>query len=138
LSWKPVLISSYIYREIFKYLLSKGLNVNETGHIGFSNKRKNSLISNVIGAASLHGRSQLLKYLIQNFPKLDINFKTIEKLDYKGKSPLVKEFNGYNPIFLSVTQGDKGHTEAVKALIDAKADSLAVDQNDNTLLHIAS
>ena len=41
--------------EIFTTLLTHGCRVNETGYIGLSKKRKNQVISNVVGAAAYNG-----------------------------------------------------------------------------------
>ena len=52
--------------DAFKFLLQKGLQINEDGFVCFSRKRKNQVISNVIGAAAYHGHSKLVKQLMKS------------------------------------------------------------------------
>jgi hypothetical protein len=45
----------------FETLLKKGCRTGETGFIGFSRKRKNQVVSNIVGAAAFNGSSKILK-----------------------------------------------------------------------------
>ena len=49
--------------EMFKFFQDTA-SVNETGHIGLSKKKKNSIISNVFGAACYYGHIDLIKNLL--------------------------------------------------------------------------
>jgi len=51
--------------EIFKYFLDNS-NINITGHIGLSKKKRNSIISNVFGAACFYGNIEMVKNLLIN------------------------------------------------------------------------
>jgi hypothetical protein len=44
--------------------LDAGCKITDVGYIGFSKKRRNQVLSNVIGAAAFHGKNELLKYLL--------------------------------------------------------------------------
>ena len=69
--------------EIFKYLMENGFGnnlKNITGHIGLTKKQKNSLISNVIGAAAYHGKFKLLEYIMNNYSKkVDLSYLSLER-----------------------------------------------------------
>ena len=45
-------------------LLKRGAKINEVGYIGFSRKRKNQVISNVLGAAAYNGKADILKHAL--------------------------------------------------------------------------
>mmetsp|Transcript_108136 Transcript_108136/g.149430 ORF Transcript_108136/g.149430 Transcript_108136/m.149430 type:complete len:136 (-) Transcript_108136:1689-2096(-) len=47
--------------DVFQTLLKNGANIFDTGHICLSRKKKNSVESNVIGAASFYGNIKILK-----------------------------------------------------------------------------
>ena len=57
----------------FNYLIDAGCKITDLGHICLSKKRKNSVLSNVIGAAAYHGKNEMLKYLLTQ-PQLRGNF----------------------------------------------------------------
>jgi len=46
--------------DIFNVLVEAGANIWEVGHIGFSRKRKNSIIGTSLAAAAYHGHYKLL------------------------------------------------------------------------------
>ncbi len=51
--------------ECYETLISSGCKESDTGFIGFSRKRKNQVISNVIGAAAFHGSNKVLKHILK-------------------------------------------------------------------------
>lgn len=52
--------------EMLKLFYSKDNNINVVGHIGLSKKKKNSIISNVFGAACFYGNIEIAKKLIED------------------------------------------------------------------------
>lgn len=62
-------------------LAKRGANIHDNGYIGLSKKRKNQVISNVIGAAAYHGANELLKALLvkQKTSYFNINYPASEK-----------------------------------------------------------
>lgn len=125
--------------EIVNILLKKGAKANEQGYIGFSKKRKNQVISNVLGAAAYNGRAEVLKsFLGKQFASIVyINFPATEKQDFSQKGTMTKEFTGYTPLMLSVAGGGQ-NIECTKLLVSKGADVTVKDQFGNTLLHIAA
>jgi ankyrin repeat protein len=120
-------------------LLKKGCKANEQGYIGFSRKRKNQVISNVLGAAAYSGKADILKnFLGKQFSGLlSVNHLASEKLDFTQKSTLTKEFTGYTPLMLAVAGGGQ-NIECIRILVANKADLSIVDPLGNTILHIAA
>lgn len=51
--------------DIFHFVKEKGANLATTGHICLSKKQKNSVISNILGAAAYYGRSDLTDYILK-------------------------------------------------------------------------
>jgi hypothetical protein len=51
--------------NIFHYVKEKGANLNISSHICLSKKQKNSVISNILGAAAYYGRSDLTDYILK-------------------------------------------------------------------------
>ncbi|CDW79057.1 ankyrin repeat domain-containing [Stylonychia lemnae] len=125
--------------DVFNILLKKGCKITEQGYIGLSKKRKNQVISNVIGAAAYNGRAEILKNLVGKHHSglLFVDHPSTEKLDFTQKGTLTKEFTGYTPLMLAVAGGGQ-NLECVKLLIQAKADTGILDPLGNTILHIAA
>ena len=128
--------------ELFKYLVDKGFfDYQSVGHIALSKKQKNSVITNVIGAAAYYGREEMLKYLLKNYDrKLDVNIKASEKKGKKKHSTLIREYTGFNPLFLAIA-GDISQDKSIaimKILDEAKININDLDFRDNNILHIAS
>lgn len=119
--------------------MKKGCKVTDQGYIGLSKKRKNQVISNVIGAAAYNGSSEILKNLVGKGSTglLNINFPAVEKQDFSQKGTFTKEFTGFTPLMLAVAAGGQ-NIECVKTLINARADTSIVDTLGNTVLHIAA
>jgi len=108
------------------------------GHIGFSPKKKNSIISNIWGAAAFCGQHDLLKTLYRVYgDSIDFELKTEEKKGTPGSGSLQKELTGATPLMLAVAAGDS-NIDIVKWLIeDANADTSAKNWQGDTILHIA-
>ena len=54
--------------DLFKYFQeSTKSNINVAGHIGLSKKKKNSIISNVFGAACFYGHFDFIKNLLSQY-----------------------------------------------------------------------
>ena len=70
--------------DVCSVLLKKGCKITDQGYIGLSRKRKNQVISNVIGAAAFNGRTEVLKNALgkQFYGMLNINHPATEKLDF--------------------------------------------------------
>ena len=121
---------------MISYLLEKDQSFKLVGHIGYSPKKKNSVISNVVGAAAYHGAQSVLDFAF-SLKSEDINFehKTVEKKGATGT--LQKEMTGCTPLMLAVVAGD-GNLERTKWLFEtAKCNPSATDWQGNTALHLA-
>lgn len=118
-------------------MLEKGHSLNCTGHIGYSKKKQNSIISNIIGAAAFHGSQCVLKWLHSTYASsLDYEFPSQEKKGL-GCGSFIRELTGSTPLMLAVIAGDF-NIETVKWMIEsAKCNPLAIDLFDNSLLHYA-
>lgn len=150
----PLLILSAIGGsiEIFDYILKKGGDITQVGHIGLSPKRKNSIVSNVIGAASYYKRPYILSYLLDlkiikeantkengsSINYLSLNYKSIEKKIKLKSVSFQKELTGYTPIMLCVVNSKDNNKslQSIKALMN-KVETKVVDFENNNLLHLS-
>lgn len=123
--------------HVFETLIKHGSKANDEGFIGFSSKRKNQIISNVVGAAAFHNSSSILRHVIKKKSVYQIEFKAKEALDFAQKGPLKKEYDGYTPLLLAVAGGGQ-NAECIRILISNKADLTASDAVNNSVLHIAA
>ena len=71
---------------VFKYLIDAGCKYTELGHICLSKKRKNSVLSNVIGAAAYHGKNEMLKYLLSQ-PQLRGSYIEVPSSEVQDLKP---------------------------------------------------
>ncbi len=113
----PFIIQAAVWGDLktFKLVEANCLDTNETGHVLLSKKRKNSVISNVIGAAAHAGNASVLKYLLTR--AFNVNLEAIEKTDpHSGKSAFQKEMIGYTPVMLAIVGGDK-NADVIKLLL---------------------
>ena len=139
----PLLIQAAIGGdiEILKYLISKGFkDIDNVGHIALSKKQKNSVVSNVIGAAAYYGKTAMLEYLLKTYErKVDINLKAIEKKGKKKHMSLTKEYSGFNAVTLAIAgdANDETTIEVMKILDGYKVNE-DVDFKENNMLHIAA
>lgn len=127
--------------DIFKFLVDRGANLNAIGHICLSRKNKNSVISNVLGAACFYGRVNLVHFILEKYPKVDLNFKTSEKKGKTKQFSLNKEFSDYTLAHLSISSeisDDDSIIEILKLLKKYNAELTLQDFNKNNILHLAS
>jgi len=69
----------------FEAILKHGGSLSDTGFICLSKKRKNMVISNVVGAAAYFGKTKLLSYLIKKVAKDYFDVEAIEQPDKHAK-----------------------------------------------------
>jgi len=64
----PYIIQACVSGNIPVYdaLIKAGLSHGHVGHICLSKKRKNTVISNVIGATAYWGKTELLKHILKD------------------------------------------------------------------------
>jgi hypothetical protein len=129
--------------DIYKYLLDRGVNSTNLGHIGLSRKLKNSVISNVIGASAFYGRINLLHYILEktaSSTRLDINQKSSEKKSKTKQFSLQKEFVDFTPVHLAMANdliSEDDSIEVMKLLNRYRCDMNALDWNKNNILHLS-
>jgi ankyrin repeat protein len=102
------------YATIVELLLKKNADVRATDHSG----------DTVLLCAARYGRSQLVKLLLNEPYRADIEARTAGATDRKG----------YTPLMMAV---HSGHIETVKLLLDKGARREVVDDAGNPLLYIA-
>ncbi len=117
-----------------------GVSLRERGHIGFSPKKKNSIISSILGALAYNGHSSAMKWYTMS-PKyhgeIDFEFKATERKVLAGSGSMVKEVTGYTPLMLAVVSGD-ANIDIVKHLIEFSGCRADVsDSRGNTLIHLS-
>ena len=123
---------------MLEYLVSKGHSLKTLGHIGFSPKKKNSIVSHVWGAAAYNGQLSLLKSLYRVYgTEIDIELKSDEKKGLIGGVTLQKEVFGFTPLMLAVVAGGQ-NVDVVRWMIeDAECNTSVKDWQESTLLHLA-
>lgn len=121
-----------------QYLLSRGHSLKSKGHIGYSQKKKNSVVSNVWGAAAFNGRLDLLRSLYDlHRAETDFELKAEEKRGIATTGTFQKEVSGATPLMLAIIAGDQ-NLETVKWLIEeVECKTNVTDWQDNTILHLA-
>jgi hypothetical protein len=127
--------------DIFKFLVDRGANLQTSGHICLSRKNKNSVISNVLGAASFYGRVNLVHFILEKYSKVDVNFKASEKKGKAKQFSLNKEFTDFTPAHLAISSeisDDDSILEILKLLRNYRAELTLQDINKNNILHLAS
>jgi hypothetical protein len=65
--------------ETFKLVLENGGSLGDCGIIGLTKKRKNQIISNVIGAAAYYGKNVVLKHAANRLGKDYLDLPAIEQ-----------------------------------------------------------
>lgn len=120
-------------------VMRAGAGLTDSGCVCLSRKRKNIVVSNVIGAAAWNGSTKILKRLLKMMPEGGIDLAAIETADKHAKVPIpyVKEFARYTPIQLAAAGSGK-NLECVKLLLQAGANYACKDDAENNLLHVAS
>lgn len=131
--------------ETIECVLEHGGAIADRGFITLSKKKKNQVVSNVIGCAAFHGRKKLLEHVLRRVDKSYLEFKAVETQDTQY-TPLTesihdkkfeREFNKFTPLMLCVVNGDQ-NLDCVKVLLNNGADFNAKDDCGNNLLHIAA
>ena len=104
-------------------VLRAGGGIQEKGFICFSKKKKNLVISNVIGAAAHAGKTKLLEHLLQKLSSQAANFEASEEQDRTTAkdTKFVNEMVKYTPLMLAVAKGDE-NLDCVKLLLKFKVD----------------
>ena len=102
----------------FETLLKNGCRLGETGFIGFSKKRKNLVISNILGAASFNGSTKIVKYMLKKPASAGLDYLASEKKDFQQTGPFNQEYTGYTPIMLSVASGGQ-NIDCTRILFEA-------------------
>jgi ankyrin repeat protein len=126
----------------FRKLLEAGCKINEFGHICLSKKRKNSVLSTVIGAAAYHGKNEMLKYLLAS-PQLQKSYIEVgcsELQDIKPikAGPLSHEYQGYTPLQLVVVSAFSD-LETLQILLQQRANTKITErETGNNLYHLAA
>ena len=123
--------------EIFESLLKHGCNVTDLGFAGFSRKRKNQVITNVIGAAAMNASKNILTLLLKKKSSLSIDHLANERQDFATKGVFNQEYTGYTPLMLAVVTGGQ-NLDCVKLLVCARANIHVVDPVGNNIFHIAA
>ena len=65
----------------FQTVLDNGGSLGDCGIIGLTKKRKNQVVSNVIGCAAYHGQNKVLKYAANRLGKDYLDLLAIEQPD---------------------------------------------------------
>lgn len=124
------------FRDIVDYLLEKGMSLNTKGHIGFSPKKKNSIVSNAWGAAAYNSSLTMLESLLNK--SSDEAFKELKAEEKKcGQGSLQKEVVGFTPLMLAVMAGDKNLSVVAWLIQEGGCKTNVIDWQGNSLLHIA-
>jgi Ankyrin repeat len=106
--------------KIFETLIKHGCKIFDHGFIGFSKKRKNQIMSNVVGAAAFNNSTKILQHVLQKKSLAQINFLASEKVDINATKGFNQEYTGYTPLMLAVAGGGQ-NAESVRILIAHKA-----------------
>lgn len=146
----PLFILAAIFDnvEYFEFLLEKNFDYKITGHICLTPKKKNSVISNLLGAACYYGSFRVLNFIINHntlktffLSENQFSFKSIEKKNKDSKySSNQKEMTGLTPILLSVLnrQNSKLAFDIFFKLYKLKNSSIDdKDSDGNNLLHLS-
>lgn len=122
---------------VIETLLKEGCKISDHGFIGLSKKRKNQVISNVVGAAAYNGSAKALQFILKKKQLVQINHITSERSDFNAPKNFNFEYTGYTPLMLAVAGGAQ-NTDCVKLLLQAKADVSVLDPIGNSALHVAA
>lgn len=122
--------------DVFENLLHHGCKITDQGFIGFSKKRKNQVISNIVGAAAFNGSKKILQFMLKKKSLAGIDHLASERLDFAAKT-FSSEYTGYTPLMLAVAAGGQ-NIDCVKVLVQNKADLSVLDPIGNNVFHIAA
>jgi len=106
---RPFIISAALAGDVdtFEVLINGGANAKAKGCVGLSKKKKNQVITNVVGAAAFAGSNELLAFLTTKMGKSDLEFECKEKEDIKQRGAFVREMTGFTPLMLAIAQGEE-------------------------------
>jgi ankyrin repeat protein len=126
-------------KDIFAYLVENGCSVGTINHITLSKKNRNSVVSNVLGAAAFYGRVDLVSYILEKYKGVDVNFKATEKKSKIKINLQNKEFTDYTPLHLAVASDapEDYSIHILKLLNKHGANFEATDCMLNNVLHLA-
>jgi hypothetical protein len=121
-----------------KCLVSHQRKLTEVGHIGYSPKQHDSIISNCLGAAAFYGHKDVVDWISTSSPceflEL-INCATTEALSIEKPSKLNRECNGYTPLQLCIVGADDISLFA-ELLTNSQGKFNCTDSEGNTLIHL--
>lgn len=102
----------------FQTLLDNGGSIGDCGIIGLTKKRKNQIVSNVIGCAAYYGQNKLLKFAANRLGKDYLDLAAIEQVDKisSKEAQFKKEMSKYTPLMLACARSDD-NLECVKSLL---------------------
>jgi hypothetical protein len=151
--------------ELLEYLISNKVDLKQTGHICISPKKKNSVVSNILGAAAYYGHLDYISYVLElkqvresnNYynnnldqsktlksksytNELSVNFKSLEKkLKTTKTSQFTREMTGLTPVMLA-SLNEENHDQAFSIYMKLKSISIIdeVDFEGNNILHLAT
>lgn len=128
--------------DSLQLLLQSGRQLTEVGHICLSRRRRNSVVSNLIGCAAYYGSSQVLKFALARLtPKIQVdqvNFTALESQDIRKAGTYIPEFEGFTPLMLAVVS-EKSNLDCVKQLLAAKVNFKVREKvTGDNLLHLAA
>lgn len=123
--------------DTLMFVLDNGGAIADCGFVTLSKKRKNQVISNVVGCAAWFGRKKMLEYCLKRLDKSYLEQRAKEVADIHAKGSFTKELSRYTPLMLTVAKGDE-NLDCLKVLLQHDANFLAKDEYNNGLLHIAA
>mmetsp|Transcript_9715 Transcript_9715/g.16354 ORF Transcript_9715/g.16354 Transcript_9715/m.16354 type:complete len:207 (+) Transcript_9715:8-628(+) len=94
--------------DTVKVLMNHGCSILDSGAIGLSKKRKNVVISNVIGCAAFYGRKSVLEFLVKRLDSKYLDLEALEQFDKvtSEQSKFKKELSKHTPLMLAVGKDD--------------------------------
>eukprot|EP00358_Blepharisma_japonicum_P006624 CAMPEP_0202941764 /NCGR_PEP_ID=MMETSP1395-20130829/1903_1 /ASSEMBLY_ACC=CAM_ASM_000871 /TAXON_ID=5961 /ORGANISM="Blepharisma japonicum, Strain Stock R1072" /LENGTH=370 /DNA_ID=CAMNT_0049637305 /DNA_START=323 /DNA_END=1435 /DNA_ORIENTATION=- len=122
--------------QILELLIQSGRKVSETGHIGYSKNKLNSVSGNVLTAAIFHEKINVVRWLFSNFSADELGLETViaEEKAKGTKGGLNKEYFGFTPLLLAAARSG---VDIITELVSHGANTNAVDWQKNTALHLA-
>ena len=118
-------------------IVKHGGSLDEVGFICFSKKKKNMVISNIVGCAAYYGKQTIVEKVLSKLGPQFAEAEAMEQPDPSQKGVFKKEFSRYTPLMLSAA-GEKEKLETFKCLLKYGASFNCVDEYQNTILHIAA
>lgn len=127
--------------DVFQLLLQNGRDIKDIGHICLSRRRRNSVCSNVIGAAAYHGHHRIVKFIMSRVDGRAFGstpVMEIQDMRNSKASAFSPEMEGYTPLMLAIS-GENANLEVVKLLLAAQVDYTVRETATNSnLLHLAA